>query len=631
MPTAPPAAPSRRETAFVAALAIFAALRVACFAAAFPFFANIDEQKHVDMVLKYADGYLPRPGRDAYQPEMGQLVGLYGSPEYLQGPSEPAPPPAWRRTPAGMLGVIAASERFLAERANKEAEQPPFYYAVAGAWLRLGRALGFEGARLLYFVRGIGALVAGALVWVAHRLVRELYRDETLVRWGVPLLSPSSRRIRSSTSHRTCSRRCWAVSVFALSLRLARRPESGALVHAAAGLVLAAALLTKWTNAALWVVAAAASLHAIAHASPAAAARRFGAKLALQWTLALAPVAFWCERSLRLYGDPTGSALKVARLGWGRKPLAEWLEHPIFTPSGVFEFATGLIPTFWRGELAWHRTDLALPAMDALYTASTLLLLVLALAGLRGREPGRFLAEGLALVAVAVATGLLALLSLAFVFDATTNPSASRPYFVQGRLISGVLLPFLLVYLRGLEVATARLPARAARRLGSAAVIALALAVSISELALAWPVFASAVQRLPSALSRRGPPRRGPRPAGRSRPRPEREIAAQRARGDAPARSRRWRVRGLTPSAAAAAARRPRCSSSTRTLSAAGGSVVSTQRPPGRRRRSRHRPNAARLARPRCAARARCRARSARAAAPSPAERRSAADGRRAR
>ena len=52
------------------------------------------------MVLKYADGYLPEPGRDAYQPEMGGLLGMYGSPEYLLLPSEPAPPPAWRRAPA---------------------------------------------------------------------------------------------------------------------------------------------------------------------------------------------------------------------------------------------------------------------------------------------------------------------------------------------------------------------------------------------------------------------------------------------------------------------------------------------------------------------------------------------------
>ncbi len=491
MPTARPDAPSRRETAFVAALAGFAALRVACFAAAFPFFANVDEQKHVDMVLKYADGYLPQPGRDAYQPEMGRLLGMYGSPEYLLLPSEPAPPPAWRRAPTDTFGVIAASERFLAERANKEAEQPPTYYLVAGGWLRLGRALGLEGAGLLYFVRALGPLVAGALVLLAHRLVRDLYRDEALVRWGVPLLAAVFPQDTLFYVTPDALSPLLGGLCFALSLLLARRPESGAFVYAGAGLALAAALLTKWTNAALWVVAAAASLHAIAHASPRAAARRFAWKLALQWTLALAPVFVWCERSLRLYGDPTGSSLKVARLGWGRKPLADWLGHPIFTPSGFWDFATGLVPTFWRGELAWHRTDLALPAIDALYTASTFLLLALALAGLRGREPGRFLAEGLATVAVAVATGLLALLSLAFIFDATTNPSTSRPYFIQGRLISGVLLPFLLVYARGLEVSTARLPARVGRGLGWALLVSLALAVFVSELTLTWPVFAS--------------------------------------------------------------------------------------------------------------------------------------------
>jgi hypothetical protein len=488
MPTASLAPHERRETALVAMLAGLAALRVACFAAAFPFFANVDEQKHVDMVLKYADGFLPEPGRDAYQPEMGRLLGMYGSPEYLLLPSEPAPPPAWRRAPADMFGVIEASERFLAERANKEAEQPPVYYLVAGGWLRLGRGLGLEGARLLYFVRALGPLVAGALVLVAHRLVRDLYRDEALVRWGVPLLAAVFPQDTLFYVTPDVLSPLLGGLCFAFSLTLARRPESGGLAYAAAGLTLAAALLTKWTNAALWAVALAASLHALAHASPPAAARRFGWKLALQWTLALAPVLWWCERSLRLYGDPTGSALKVARLGWGRKPLADWLDHPLFSPAGFAEFATGLVPTFWRGELAWHRTDLALSPIDALYTASTFLLLALALAGLRGREPGRFLAEGLATVAVAVATVLLALLSLAFVFDATTNPSASRPYFIQGRLISGVLLPFLLVYVRGLEVATARLPAR---WLGGALLVSLALAVFVSELALTWPVFAS--------------------------------------------------------------------------------------------------------------------------------------------
>jgi hypothetical protein len=493
MSTPPPDAPSRRETALVAVLAGFAALRVACFAGAFPFFANVDEQKHVDMVLKYADGYLPKPGRDGYQPEMGRLLGRYGSPEYLLPPAAPAPPPAWRRQPADMFGVIDASERFLAERANKEAEQPPAYYLLAGGWLRLGRGLGLEGARLLYLVRGLGALFAGALVLVAHRLVRDLYRDEALVRWGVPLLAAVFPQDTLFYVTPDALSPLLGGLCFALSIRLARRPESGGLVYAGAGLLLAAALLTKFTNAALWAVAAAASLHAIAHASGGARAglRQYAGRLALQWSLALAPVLWWCGRSLRLYGDLTGSALKVERLGWGRKPLADWLDHPIFSPSGFFDFATGLVPTFWRGELAWHRTDLALPPTDAIYTISTFALLALALVGLRGREPGRLLSEGLGLLALAVAVATLAALSLPFVFDAATNPTASRPYFTQGRLISGVLLPFLLLYVRGLEVATARLPTGAGRRLGWAVLLALALAISISELALTWPVFAS--------------------------------------------------------------------------------------------------------------------------------------------
>jgi hypothetical protein len=493
MPSVAPAPHERRETAFVAALALFAALRVGCCAAAFPFYANVDEQKHVDMVLKYADGYLPQPGRDAYQPEMGRLLGMYGSPEYLLEPSEPAPPPAWRWQAEARLAQIDASQRFLSARANKEAEQPPGYYLVAGGWLNLGRALGLSEARLLYFVRLLGALAAGALVLVADRLVRDRYREDALVRWGVPLLAAVFPQDTLFYVTPDALSPLLGGLCFALSLGLAARPESGRLAYAAAGLALSAALLAKFSNAALWAVAAAASAHAIAHAEGGARAglRRFGGRLALQWGLALAPVLWWCERSLRLYGDPTGSALKVARLGWGRKPLAEWLYHPIFTPSGFFDFATSWVPSFWRGELAWHRTDLALPGMDTLYTLTTFLMLALALAGLRGREPGRFLAEGLASVALALATLTLAVLSLPFVFGADTNPTASRPYFTQGRLISGVLLPFLLVYVRGLEVATARLPAGIGSRLGWAALGGLALAISISELALTWPVFGS--------------------------------------------------------------------------------------------------------------------------------------------
>jgi hypothetical protein len=44
----------------------------------------------------------------------------------------------------------------------------------------------------------------------------------------------------------------------------------------------------------------------------------------------------------------------------------------------------------------------------------------------------------------------LAVLSLQFDFGACINPSRERPYFFQGRLMLGALLPFATVYVYGL-------------------------------------------------------------------------------------------------------------------------------------------------------------------------------------
>ncbi len=51
---------SRHERKFIFLLCAVAAVRVLTFAAAFPFFNNVDEQAHVDLVMKYARGDVPR-------------------------------------------------------------------------------------------------------------------------------------------------------------------------------------------------------------------------------------------------------------------------------------------------------------------------------------------------------------------------------------------------------------------------------------------------------------------------------------------------------------------------------------------------------------------------------------------
>ena len=356
------------------------------------------------MVLKYADGYLPEPGREGYQPEMGELLGLY---RLARIPARALRARAAARLapPAGeKLAVIEASERFLAERANKEAEQPPAYYLAAGAWLRLGRALGSRG-RAAPLLRARARRAGRGRASCSSRTGSCAIAIATK-RWcagASRCWPPSSRRIRSSTSRRTCSRRCSAALLRALAAAR-EAPQSGAPVYAAAGAGARRGAAHEVDERGALVVAAAASLHAIAHAAPRPPLRRFAAKLALQWALALAPVALWCERSLRAVrrSHRLGAQGGEARLG---PEAARRLARRIRCSRrpARSEFGTGLVPTFWRGELAWHRTDLALPAWTRSTPLRRCCCSVLALAGLRGREPARFLAEGLATLALAVA------------------------------------------------------------------------------------------------------------------------------------------------------------------------------------------------------------------------------------
>ena len=63
-----------------------AAIRVFVFAAAFPFFNNVDEQPHVDLVVKYAHAKPPR-SIEPFASEAALCFTVYGTPEYLSAPA----------------------------------------------------------------------------------------------------------------------------------------------------------------------------------------------------------------------------------------------------------------------------------------------------------------------------------------------------------------------------------------------------------------------------------------------------------------------------------------------------------------------------------------------------------------
>src|SRR5205823_13475353 len=78
-------------------LCLLAAIRVFVFAAAFPFFNNVDEQAHVDLVIKYAHAKLPR-SIEPFASDAAFCFAVYSTPEYFVKPEQYGgqyPPPNW--------------------------------------------------------------------------------------------------------------------------------------------------------------------------------------------------------------------------------------------------------------------------------------------------------------------------------------------------------------------------------------------------------------------------------------------------------------------------------------------------------------------------------------------------------
>src|SRR5438445_10716093 len=88
----------RHERKLILFFCAVAAVRVLIFSAAFPFFNNVDEQEHVDLVMKYARGEVPRDLGN-YSSASAHYFSVYGTPEYFTAPRQfkanDFPPPNW--------------------------------------------------------------------------------------------------------------------------------------------------------------------------------------------------------------------------------------------------------------------------------------------------------------------------------------------------------------------------------------------------------------------------------------------------------------------------------------------------------------------------------------------------------
>jgi hypothetical protein len=478
------------ERKFICLLCVAAAIHVFAFSAAFPFFNNVDEAFHFDLVLKYSHGEVPRK-IEFISPDSAAFLALMNCHEYFgrpdQYPGGAFPPPPWTLSAGQSAQDIAARSASWETQENYEVSQAPLYYTLAGLWWRIGGWIGFHDGQLVYWLRFLNICLVSTLAWLGYATARLVFPDNSFARLAVPaLVAFMPQTAFYSIGNDMLSALCFGVTfLFLLKWLLSEIPfpKTGA----AMGLGFAATYLAKINNVPLLAVAAAAVLvkaaHDVRHGKFSATLPGLAAFLGcglppiLAWTI-------WCSST---FGSLTGSSLKIQFLGWTLKPFNEWWHHPIFTPGGLWIYLSGQFQTFWQGEFAWHHQSLARPGTGLIYTTLSLALLAPTLPTLlprRSNEPNLpSLALRLGLVCFLAELAFFALLSILYDFHACPYPSRSYPYFVSGRLLLGALIPFLLLLAFGMDRLLKSLGATA-KFFTLAACIGIMLAV---EVASDWP------------------------------------------------------------------------------------------------------------------------------------------------
>ena len=492
---APTEHPARiREQQWLLFLCLVAALRVFIFSATFPFFNVVDEQVHFDMVVRYSHGDIPR-SMDPPCAEALHYIAIYHTPEYLWPPSHfpggKIPPPPWMLPVNVTAQYLLDTESLWKEKVkNQEAAQPPLYYTLASLWWRLGQSGGLDGGTLLYWLRFLNICFLIALIWIGHAAARTVFPENGFLRLGVPaVLAFIPQTAFYAIQNDVLSPLCFGLA-FILIVKFLRAEIPDTRLGVFTGLALAATYLAKVSNAPLLAVSAAAVAVKVFQLARAGKIRPAAPAVLLLALCAGLPAAAWMAWCRHHFGDLTGTEMKIQFLGWTHKSFHEWWPHPIFTPHGCWLFFSDLISTFWQGELLWDRKPLAIPAVGLVYVISTIVFLGIAGFNLlttdqAGGKPQRQ-ALGFALAGFVAAVVFLGFLSITYDFHACFRPSRDFPYFTSGRMMLGVLVPFLLLYLYGLDRALVRMRAGRLRPLVLGAMI---LFMLISEITVDWPIF----------------------------------------------------------------------------------------------------------------------------------------------
>src|SRR5438034_4166481 len=247
-----------KERALILLFCFAAALRVFIFSAGFPFFSNIDEDLHFDLITQYSHAQVPR-GFDRLKEETLNWIVPYASPEFLfppeQFPNGKFPAPLWKEPWPRVEPEIASTRATWSGEINFQSSQPPLYYALASAWRWIGKHFGLAGLQLLYWIRFLNVPLVAMMVWLGYVTARTIAPGRMDLCVGVPLLLAFiPQNVFYAMNNDVLSPLCFG-TLFLCTLQWLRTNAPSFLLGALTGVGVAATCLTKLSNLPLVAVA----------------------------------------------------------------------------------------------------------------------------------------------------------------------------------------------------------------------------------------------------------------------------------------------------------------------------------------------------------------------------------------
>jgi hypothetical protein len=471
-------------------LCLYAGIRVLVFAAAFPLFNNVDEEAHFASIRMYARGQWPGRELPSTDPELAAFYVRFRTQEYMG--QEPPWTPIYR-LPLRDTDVRASwlYSYWLGAR-NVEAQSPPLYYLLGAAWYRIGAELGMAEWELAYWVRFLSSAAYSLMIWVSHLFVRRAYPRRIFLCLGVPaLLAVFPQDVYFGLNRDVFSAPMSAIALLLMLMAVEEKEPKSSWLMITSGAFVGLTFIDSVANCVLYF-ALALSLWAWGRRSSMRLLRKVWIATGCVFSSLVLP-GIWMLRNRVVMGDFTGSRAKIEYLGWTVKPSWQIFSHPLFSFGGSYYFLRNLWETFWCGECVWHLERMHWSFAVRLYLLSSVVTLVaVAVQFFRHWKENSISQRLIQIQCFLVIFGsvvFMASISLLFDFHRCYYPSAEHPFFVSGRIISGALVPFALLYLLGMEFLLA--PIR--KWISPAVVLAfLMLFITITEFQLRRVVFASA-------------------------------------------------------------------------------------------------------------------------------------------